>query len=76
MKNVLYKGWDSCEVNIYVMYVFFYIIYHPEIMMYKYPFGMEFVLLFVWELCQSIRISETEINLNVNCPSLFSFLFS
>jgi hypothetical protein len=27
------------------MCVFFYIIYHPKIVMYKYPYGMEFVLL-------------------------------
>jgi len=76
MKNVLYESWDSCEVNIYVTYVFFYIIYHPKIMTYKYPFGMEFVLFLFWELCQSVRISETETSFNVNCPPLFSFLFS
>jgi hypothetical protein len=23
--------WDSCEVNIYIMCVFFYTIYHPKI---------------------------------------------
>jgi len=76
MKNVLCKSWDSCEVNIYVMYVFFYIIYHPKIVTCKYPFGVEFVLFFFWELCHWMKISETETILNLNCSSLFSFLFS